>query len=95
MGENTRRSDDRVGALYAAYQDWRARVYDEFGPPERRGIGHAGAAAAGRYRAAPRPDRRRARARLTNAKGRGMNDNDTHNDGAAGEKPRWAGVTKG
>ncbi len=29
MGENTRRVDDRVGALYAAYQDWGARVYDE------------------------------------------------------------------
>ncbi len=29
MGENTRRSDDRVGALYAAYQDWRTRVYEE------------------------------------------------------------------
>jgi len=27
MGENNRREDDRVGALYRDYQDWRARVY--------------------------------------------------------------------
>ncbi len=80
--------DDQVRQLYAAYQDWRARVYgalDRLSADELDTLGRLLHGDTGQL--LDRIDA--ALARLANEKGRGMNDNDTHNDvAAAGEKPR-------